>query len=682
MKNTFYLLVCSLFLLSFSQKPKKYTKTEHGIVYQTKSDSIDPKMDWWKEAKFGMFIHWGLYAVPAGNWGNEKTKVGDGTEWIQCLLKIPVADYKPLVSKFNPVKYNAEEWVLLAKEAGMKYIILTAKHHDGFAMFKSADPFNIVDATPYGKDVVKALADACKKHGMHFGLYYSQAQDWTHPGGAAMMGHWDKAQEGSFDKYLDEVAVPQVKEILSAYNPEIIWWDTPTDMTKERAAKFAPILSKYPKLITNNRLGGGVDGDLDTPEQHIPATGIPGKNWESCMTMNGTWGYSVNDHNWKSTETLVRNLIDIASKGGNYLLNVGPDELGLIPQPSVERLKAVGKWMKVNGEAIYGASANPFDDIQWGRVTQKKSGKNTKLYLHVFDWPTDGKLFLTSLDNKIAKAYPLASPQTLLNTGVVDFDKFINLSGAQKMEFATVIVVEITGTPSIIGKPEIKAESSIFIDKMFFEISSDFKNGVIYYTTDGSNPTIKSQVAKGKIEWAIKGNLIVKARTFLNEIPVSRIAVREFKRETPLTPVFESKPGLKPGLKSFYYKGLWFQLPDFSKLTPEGDGIVENIGISEKKQANEYGIVFEGFINVPETNLYTFYLSSDDGSRLTIDDLKILDNDGVHAMKEESMDLALSAGLHKICVQFFQLHDGDGLKVEWKPAGKVKSEIDKSLFFH
>ena len=294
------------------------------------------KMDWWKEARFGLFIHWGIYAVPAGVWnGIEVPGIG---EWIMNKGKIPMTDYQKLPAQFNPIKFNAAEWVQMAKEAGMKYIVITSKHHDGFAMFKSnASSFNIVDATPFKRDIIKELAEACQKQGIKFGLYYSQAQDWNHPGGAANGGHWDSAQNGNMDKYIDEIAIPQVKEILSAYNPAIIWWDTPTDMSKERATKFLNELKPYPNLITNNRLGGGFEGDLETPEQYIPATRIPGKNWESCMTLNNTWGYKRNDSNWKSNQVLIRNLIDIASKGGNYLLNVGPTAEGIIPLPSVER---------------------------------------------------------------------------------------------------------------------------------------------------------------------------------------------------------------------------------------------------------------------------------------------------------------------------------------------------------
>jgi alpha-L-fucosidase len=347
------------------------------------------KMDWWHEARFGMFIHWGIYSVPAGMY-NGKDIPGIG-EWIMNTGKIPVADYAKYAADFNPQKFDAEQWVILAKEAGMKYIVITSKHHDGFAMYASkASSYNIADATPFKRDPLKELAEACKKHGMRLGFYYSQAQDWHHAGGAVIGGQWDSAQKGDMDKYIDSIAVPQVKEILSNYGHiSVLWWDTPQDMTPERASKFLPLLELQPGIIVNNRLGGDVPGDFDTPEQYIPATGIPGKNWEACMTMNDTWGFKKNDNNWKTTKTIIHNIVDIASKGGNYLLNVGPTSEGLIPDSSVVRLKQVGEWMKVNSEAIYGTQASPFKNLNWGRCTQKAEKNNTKLYFHVFEFPKD-----------------------------------------------------------------------------------------------------------------------------------------------------------------------------------------------------------------------------------------------------------------------------------------------------
>jgi alpha-L-fucosidase len=398
----------------------------------------DPKMNWWKEARFGMFIHWGVYSVPAGVW-NGKDIPGIG-EWIMNRGKIPLKDYQQLPAQFNPSKFDADTWVQLAKNAGVKYIVITSKHHDGFAMFKSANPFNIVDATPFKRDPIQELAIACKKYNIRFGLYYSQAQDWNHPGGAASGGHWDSAQNGSMDKYIDEVAIPQVREILSAYHPAIIWWDTPTDMNKDRATKILNELKDFPDLITNNRLGGGYEGDLETPEQFIPATGIPDKNWESCMTMNDTWGFKSKDNNWKSTKMLIRNLIDIASKGGNYLLNVGPTQEGLIPAPSVDRLLEIGKWLKINGAAIYGSSASPFAYLPWGRATKKLQ----TLYLHIFDYPADG-IIKIPIHNKINSAYLVNNPSKKLTSTVKGAYTYLQLPLPVVDSFATVVAVNLEG---------------------------------------------------------------------------------------------------------------------------------------------------------------------------------------------------------------------------------------------
>ncbi len=407
-----------------------------------KSTLNDPKMDWWKEARFGMFIHWGLYSVPAGTYnGNKIPGIG---EWIMNKGKIPVDVYKGYAAQFNPEKYNAEEWVKTAKEAGMKYMVLTSKHHDGFAMFKSENPFNIVDATPFKRDAVQELADACKKYDMKFGLYYSQAQDWTAPGGAANGGHWDSAQNGSMSEYLTTKAIPQIKEILSKYHPAVLWFDTPTGMTQEYANQILDVLKEYPDLIYNNRLGGGVKGDLETPEQYIPATGFPGKNWESCMTMNDTWGFKSYDDHWKSSKTIIHNLIDIASKGGNYLLNVGPTSEGLIPEPSITRLKTVGTWLKLNGEAIYGTTASPFAYLKFGRCTRK----GNKLYMHILKWPTDG-IIRVPMANKIVKAKLLAEPQQKITHKIVGRYIEFKLPSTTLDTIATVLMVQIEGEPKI-----------------------------------------------------------------------------------------------------------------------------------------------------------------------------------------------------------------------------------------
>ena len=437
-----------------------------------KSLSKDERMEWWRQARFGMFIHFGVYTQLAGEYNGYQQARG-GAEWIMNRMKIRVAEYRAVANQFNPEKFDADAWVKVAKDAGMKYLIITAKHHEGFALFDSkASDWDIVDASPYKRDLLKPLAAACKKYDIKLGFYYSQAQDWVNPGGSAARkevsegwpnpdsiqidkytrehkGHWDPAQETrTFDQYIDEVAVPQVKELMTNYGDvAVLWWDTPTNMTDEAAVKLQNVIKLYqPQIITNDRLKRpNFPGDTKTPEQKIPnLSELDGKDWETCMTMNGTWGYRKTDVNWKSSETLVRNLVDIASKGGNYLLNVGPRPDGTFPQESIDRLKAVGDWMKVNSEAIYDTKANPLDDVAWGRITSKASKSSTALYLSVFEWPSNGKLVVPGLKNKVVSASLLASKKPLkANLGSEGIS--VDLPSLAPDKIASVIKLEVKG---------------------------------------------------------------------------------------------------------------------------------------------------------------------------------------------------------------------------------------------
>ncbi len=432
------------------------------------------RMAWFEQARFGMFIHWGLYAVPAGEWKGQRVP-GIG-EWIMERGKIPVSEYETLLQQFNPVKFNAREWVRIAKDAGMKYIVITSKHHDGFGLWPSDLTDWCIKSTPFGRDPLGELARACREAGIRLCFYYS-IMDWHHPDWPKRRPWNDKATgEPNMDRYV-QFMKGQLKELITRYGPiGILWfdgeWEEP--WTHERGVDlYNYVRSLQPDIIVNNRVGkgrkgmDGMDregrsvGDYGTPEQRIPPTGFgPGVYWESCMTMNDTWGYRKDDHNWKSVETLVRNLIDCASKGGNYLLNVGPTAEGLIPEPSVERLAAIGRWMKVHQEAIYATRASPFEKLDWGRCTQKPYGiGKTRLYLHVFDWPRNGTLVVPPLANKALRATLLTTGQKLAFKQTAEAIR-ITVPATAPDPIASVVALDIEGEPVVSQPGGPQAESS------------------------------------------------------------------------------------------------------------------------------------------------------------------------------------------------------------------------------
>jgi alpha-L-fucosidase len=420
--------------------------------------SQDEKMQWFREAKFGLFIHWGLYAIPAGEWKGQPI-AGIG-EWIMNRAKIPVKEYEQLAAQFNPVKFNAEEWVKMAEDAGMRYIVITSKHHDGFAMYGSqVSKYNIVDATPFKRDPLKELAAACARHKIKFGFYYSQAQDWHEPNGAGNTWDFGPDDKKDFDQYLRGKAEPQVKELLTNYGPVcLIWFDTPRMMNVgDRSKRFIDIVqSMQPATLIDGRLGDKGDyvsmGDNRIPDQVVK------EDWEVPATLNKTWGFKKDDTDWKTPEDLTFKLVDIVSKGGNYLLNVGPTSEGVIPQASQDNLRAVGRWLKVNGEAIHGAGPTPFGD-ELGAVDntrQDKAGKPMfvqatdwrcttkpgKLYIHLFKWPT-GKFELSKVQGKVTKAWLLAdSKHASLKVTQSGVKVTVALPGNAPGQYASVLVLQ------------------------------------------------------------------------------------------------------------------------------------------------------------------------------------------------------------------------------------------------
>jgi alpha-L-fucosidase len=388
----------------------------------------DARMAWWRKAKFGMFIHWGLYAIPA-----------DG-EWHMRKHKKPLAEYKKYAADFNPVKFDADEWAAVAHDAGMQYMVITTKHHDGFAMFHSkASDYNIMDATPFRRDPLKELSQACPRHDLKLGTYYSVIADWGHPGGGAGCEKWDDAQKGDLDDYINKVSLPQVRELLSNYGPIAVMWfdsDGAQPKTAEQAARYAPILKMQPNLIIDPRLHG-MPGDFETCEAHIPMQ-PPTGDWELCTRANGCWGYTGAPA--RTLESLLRELIEAWGKGGNVLLNVGPNREGVIPADSVNVLKQIGAWLKINGESVYDSKRGPFDYLPWGYATRK----GDMLYLFVLQWPKDGMLRIP-MSTTISKTWLLADSSKVLKTEIKDGVTVVELPQLAPDSIASVIACKVDG---------------------------------------------------------------------------------------------------------------------------------------------------------------------------------------------------------------------------------------------
>ena len=442
MKTVLTLLIAILFVSQtvFAQQPAKQSTPNAQFSEMTKlyqfggpslgkynpTDAEAKRIAWFREAKFGLFIHWGLYSKMAGYWKGELVR---GGEWAIKMNKLPIEEYRELANEFNPVKFNANEWVLMAKNAGMKYIVITAKHHDGFAMFKSkASPYNIVDGTPFKRDPMMELKEACDRHGIKLGLYYSHAQDWNEPD--AYGNNWSFGDyKGDMDAYLENKSLPQIREICEQYQPDIVWYDTPGGMTLERAQKVAGLTrSILPEVLINSRIFNGNAPGLSDYQSGGDNEGFPQYNnvpWELCGTMNRSWAFKKWDTDFRPVSELLFHLIDAVSKNGNYLLNVGPTGEGEITEPYATRLHQIGEWMRVNGEAIYGCGGTAFGTEfgEYAIVDGKKkfvaapanwrcTTKPGKLYIHILNWPEDGKMELPALNAKIKNGYILAHPKT------------------------------------------------------------------------------------------------------------------------------------------------------------------------------------------------------------------------------------------------------------------------------
>lgn len=394
-------------------------------VFMNRSDALEAFTD----ARFGLFIHWGLYALPGGVWqGRRMEYIG---EWLQAKFRIPRAEYEQLAARFNPAGFDAEQWVLTAKNAGMRYLVFTAKHHEGFAMYHSAcDRFNIVDATPFGRDVLAELAAACQKHGLKLGLYYSQDLDWHHPDGGdpgpafpknfgmSWGNDWDFPEHPAknFQRYFEGKVIPQVTELLTRYGPiGMIWFDCPLTISRHDCEQLAALVKQLqPDCLINTRIGHGLGDYGSLGDNQLPSVRLEGV-WETPGTLNDTWGFKYDDHNWKSAREVIHVLAALAAKNTNYLLNVGPQPDGRFPPAAAKILREVGDWTKVSGDAIFHSRGNPFPyEFDWGWMTvcPGDAGHFTRLNL-LLRRPQD-TVTLYGIQERIRRCYPLARPERAL----------------------------------------------------------------------------------------------------------------------------------------------------------------------------------------------------------------------------------------------------------------------------
>jgi alpha-L-fucosidase len=665
---------------------------------QAKKDLIaktDPRLDWWREARFGMFIHWGLYAVPAGKWG-DSTK---HAEWIMTTAQIPVPKYEEFLGQFNPVKFDADAWVRKAKAAGMDYIVITSKHHDGFALFDSKVSDYDIMATPFKRDIMKELADACRKHDIKICWYHS-IMDWHHPDYLPRRG-WEKpegpkhrsAEGADYARYVEYMRA-QVKELMTNYGDiGIMWFDGEWEGTwaHEQGLELYKLCRELqPGTIVNDRvdkgrrghsgiIAEGYAGDYGTPEQNIPAEVARGIDWETCMTMNGHWGWNEADKKWKSSTDLIQKLVDIASKGGNFLLNIGPKADGTFPAEADTRLEDMGAWMKVNGAAVKGTKGSILGKPDWGRCTVAQDGDKLRIYLSVFDWPKDGKLIVPGLGSLPTSVYVLAD-KTKLQHERADTDLLIHVPVEAPNAHASVIVVEIEGDPLLYLSPKILTFSSKFYESRKVELEASSTLLSLHYTLDGSDPQSGSPRYDKPLE--IDSTCTLRVRAYHDNRPVSAIVEEKFER-VPLQRA-ERMLARAPTMGLFLetYQGSWDKLPDFKSLTPVSTARVKSVRPGLEKRAENVGHVLTGFLRVQDSGLYTLSLESDDGSNLYLGGKIAIDNDGLHGMKAATTQVALEAGYHKLRIEHFNKGGEANLRLRFARPGTQLRPVGKMMLWY
>lgn len=682
--------------------------------------SLDKRQvpEWYQNAKFGIFIHWGVYSVPG------YSPVGSYAEWYQHSLRSdpngPVAKYQKekygdltyydLAKRFKAELFNPAAWAQLFQKAGAKYVVLTSKHHDGFCLWpsKEADrdwgfPWNATEVGPK-QDLIKELFTALRKTDVRPGLYYS-LYEWYNP-----------LYLKDPKEFVTRHAIPQLKDLITHYKPYVLWTDGGWEQsdTTWRATQFLSWLyNESPmkdSIVTYDRWGRGIrfhHGGVYTPE-YQPGLTFNDHYFEESQGMGYSYGYNRAEDAWNysSAQSLILELVDIVSRGGNFLLDIGPTADGKIPPIMQERLLEIGKWLSVNGDAIYGT--RPWRQaVQWSvgnrhfKPKDKDSlllkqtiapdpgyavkqvfftYKNNSLFCILPHYPDNGKVVIRGLHLEPDAAVTLLATQGSLSWSNDQDGLGITLPAfdPNKMEASAAYVIKISGVPAFTNTPAIEVHYKEFTSDPLLRITSSTSGATIHYTTDGTIPGVNSPIYQ--MPFSVSRNTQVKA-----------IAVHSGMTSSSVDSILVIKhawlnsarvKGLVPGIHYSYYQSDKPSLSLFGETTPLKQGVTPVISLEKKERKEKFCFLFDGYIKAKKTAVYDFYLASDDGSDLWIDDVKVIDNDGDHNTAEESGKVALKKGYHKIMVRYFDSGGDNSLQVSLKIDGGKKEPITPSLLYH
>ena len=664
----------------------------------TADEIAPPDFAWWREARFGMFVHWGLYSEAGSVW-KERFLPG-WSEWMLNRKKIPPEEYyAELMPRFDPADFDANAWVLAAKNAGMKYIVITTKHHEGFANWPSAVSDRDIAATKFGKpiseggrgrDPLRELADACERHGMKLGFYYSLL-DWAHPDYLPRRD-WDvRPIDGAEYARYAQFMRAQVKELLDGRYGKIavLWGDGDwehgaREHTSDEIVAMARALQ--PGILVNNRWA--LPGDYATPENSIPDAMLD-RPWETCMTLNGSWGYARDDHDFKTAPVVLQNLADIVSKGGNYLLNIGPDGRGRIDPESLAVLAEIGQWMRTHSTSIYRNGHTPLPIPEWGRWTMgTNQDGSTTINAHIFSPPKSGLIRLDGvIDNPTAVRVlggEFAAP-TFRREGpdlVANLDPAVQ-EAISKTSAHSVVAIDFTTPPRILTAPVIVGDDRMFVGTTTVRFAPPPTGATIHVTTDGSQPNANTLALtsnpQGEFAIVLDRTSTLRARTSWQGNMSNAETTLTFVR-SELLPA--KKCGDTIGLDARAIAGTFEIVPAndaFENATQKS--VIQSVAIPVGVPADRYAIQLRGMIDVPASGVYRFEIASDDGSELWIDGVRVIDNGGLHGAVPKVGDVALAIGCHDLDVRMFESVGSEALALRWRlPMTTQFAEIPMEAF--